>query len=210
MELLDGHYCFLVTETMYVEGKGYRPSIVIEGEPGHYPNGGGDVEPWYWGHDIETARGCCDKKNAAMGLAREDVDRIIASSMRSDAAEPVAPGDGQHTPGRLTVEPKQWDQGRTIALCIAGQGIVAEIPPAEECPADATWETAIRQPEDMANAHRLATCWNACIGLDDPEGLRRQRDALLEACQFALDGGIGPAAWDRIRAAIARAEKGPA
>ena len=30
------------------EPRGYRVSIVVENEPGHYPTGGGDKSPWYW------------------------------------------------------------------------------------------------------------------------------------------------------------------
>lgn len=82
-DLEPGHYCFFVDETMYVDGKGYRPSVVIEGHPGHFPNGGGDVEPWYWGQNLEVARQICRDRNANMGLSPEDVERIIASSMQA-------------------------------------------------------------------------------------------------------------------------------
>lgn len=80
MELQDGHYCFYVDETMHVEGKGFRPSIIIEGKPGHYPSGGGDVEPWYWGHEIEKARAIAWERNQRLGLTSDDVQRILASS----------------------------------------------------------------------------------------------------------------------------------
>lgn len=34
---------------------------------------------------------------------------------------------------------------------------------------------------------RLRDCWNACEGIDNPTGLRKQRDDLLEAAEPLLD-----------------------
>jgi len=31
----------------------------------------------------------------------------------------------------------------------------------------------------LALTARLAACWNACLGIEDPEALRQQRDDLL-------------------------------
>ena len=42
IDLADKRYCFYVNDTMHVEGKGYRPSVIVEGERGHRPNGGGE------------------------------------------------------------------------------------------------------------------------------------------------------------------------
>jgi len=89
VELSDGNYCYYIPSSGYEQGKGWRPSIVIEGQPGHYPNGGGDVEPWYWGHDYETACKIAADRNAKMGLSEKDVDRIVASSMGTPKAEAV-------------------------------------------------------------------------------------------------------------------------
>jgi len=66
----------------------------------------------------------------------------------------------KHTPGPWAVEPLEADCGRSIAIVSADPtrgGIVAIIPPDERCPDDADWNTATRQPEDMANAHLIAS-----------------------------------------------------
>lgn len=78
--LEDGNHMFYVTEAMLTE-HGYRPSIVVEGTCGHFPNGGGDTEPWYWGDDLEQAQEIAHKRNVGMGLSEEDEERILASSM---------------------------------------------------------------------------------------------------------------------------------
>lgn len=82
LELLDTRrFCYFVGVESFVEGKGWRPSIVFENEAGHFPNGGGDVEPWYWGHDYKGAQEICRKKNLDMGVDEEEVNHIVASSM---------------------------------------------------------------------------------------------------------------------------------
>ncbi len=59
-----------------VDGNGeYIPCIVKENEPGFYRT------DWRWGKDIQLARKCAKKKNMALELTEEDVDKIIASSM---------------------------------------------------------------------------------------------------------------------------------
>lgn len=85
-QLLDEgrSFCYFVGVDCYVEGKGWRPSIVFENEPGHYPNGGGDVEPWYWGRyrsDYQLAQDTCREKNKHMGVDEDEALHIVASSM---------------------------------------------------------------------------------------------------------------------------------
>jgi hypothetical protein len=72
----------------YIEGHGYRVSIVVEGLSGHYPTGdwpytAGPSQrmPWFWGHDVEEARGHAERHNRRMGLSDLDVAAIITSSM---------------------------------------------------------------------------------------------------------------------------------
>lgn len=84
-ELVPGHYMYYVDAGSLVEGKGYRPSIVIEGVAGHYPNGGGDVEPWYWGYDLDKAQAIAKDRNKRLGLTNADMIRITASSMTATA-----------------------------------------------------------------------------------------------------------------------------
>ena len=81
-ELKTGHYMYYIPADAYVKGKGYRVSIVAEDQPGHYPTGGNDTEPWFWGYDLDEAQQACRTKNAELGLSETDQDRILASSMR--------------------------------------------------------------------------------------------------------------------------------
>lgn len=73
---------FYVDETMKTD-QGYIPSVVTEGEPGHTPFAfnGEFASPWYWGHDIETARKIATQLNAELGLTEADVREIVLSSM---------------------------------------------------------------------------------------------------------------------------------
>lgn len=73
---------FYVDETMKTD-QGYIPSVVTEGEPGHAPltGNGNCASPWYWGHDIETAKKIAAQANAELGLTEADVSEIVLSSM---------------------------------------------------------------------------------------------------------------------------------
>lgn len=85
VQLEIGHYCYYVFETMCEEGKGFRPVVIVEGEPGYHMQGGDgpmDSLPWYWGHDFKKAQEICSKQNERLGLTPQDVDRIVASSFR--------------------------------------------------------------------------------------------------------------------------------
>jgi hypothetical protein len=86
-KLLDERrFCYVIPESGYVEGKGFRVSIAIEREPGHFPTGntpeGGDIEPWFWGDTFEEAREIADRENKArLGLDPIDAWKIVASTM---------------------------------------------------------------------------------------------------------------------------------
>jgi hypothetical protein len=82
-ELGDGRYMFYIPADALVMGKGYRPSIVFDGVAGHFPNGGGDVEPWYWGDTIDKARAIARKCNETLGLSEDDELRILTSSVNA-------------------------------------------------------------------------------------------------------------------------------
>lgn len=84
--LNERRFCYVIPESGYVEGKGFRVSIAIEREPGHFPTGntpeGGDQEPWYWGMTFEEAREICDRENQErLGLTVEDSWKIVMSTM---------------------------------------------------------------------------------------------------------------------------------
>ncbi len=65
----------MAAESLCMDEPRFQVSIVVEGESGHFPTGGGDTAPWYW--DEET----CNAKNAALGYSREEVLTIVGSSM---------------------------------------------------------------------------------------------------------------------------------
>ncbi|MEQ8461767.1 MAG: hypothetical protein RLO52_34555 [Sandaracinaceae bacterium] len=78
--------CFYVPEDGYVEGVGYRVSMVTEGEPGHRPTGdwpvpAGGVRPYFYGHDLEKARERARRQNARFGLSDDVVAAIVESSI---------------------------------------------------------------------------------------------------------------------------------
>lgn len=86
--------CVWVDATCYVEGEGYRVSVVTEDEPGHHPTGDwpftgtvGQVRPWFWGPTLEDAKKACAYHNEKMGLSARDVLEIVASSIRAQNAE---------------------------------------------------------------------------------------------------------------------------
>lgn len=73
----------------YVQGEGYRVSIVKEGEAGHYPTGNwpykagpGQQMPWFWGHDLAQAQRLADEYNEKMGISREEAEKIVNDSIR--------------------------------------------------------------------------------------------------------------------------------
>lgn len=86
-KLLDERrFCYVIPESGFIEGKGYRVSIAIERESGHFPTGntpeGGDIEPWFWGDTFEEARGICDRENKdRLGLDPTEAFKIVMSTM---------------------------------------------------------------------------------------------------------------------------------
>jgi len=83
-------WCYYVPADGYVEGHGYRVSIVFEYEGGHYPTGddawiAGDHskrKPWFWGHDYEQARKVAEYLNRERhGLSPKDAALLVTTSM---------------------------------------------------------------------------------------------------------------------------------
>lgn len=79
--------CFVILIDQFNE-RGYIPSVVVEGEPGHSPMiGSGELaEPWYWGTDYEQAKAICRSANEDLGLSCDAVNEIITSSMAAGNA----------------------------------------------------------------------------------------------------------------------------
>jgi hypothetical protein len=83
-------WCYWIPADGYVEGKGYRVSIVFEYEAGHYPTGDdawikGDHskrKPWFWGHNYEEARKVAEDMNQQRrGLSPREAADIVTTSM---------------------------------------------------------------------------------------------------------------------------------
>jgi hypothetical protein len=84
-------WCYFIPLDSFVEGMGYRPSIVFEGEPGHYPHGDwpyegkpGQHNPWFWGPTREDAVNAANEQNERLGISKRLAVEIIASSMAVD------------------------------------------------------------------------------------------------------------------------------
>jgi hypothetical protein len=80
--------CYYIPEDAFVEGQGYRVSIVTENEPGHAPTGTwpyegkpGQTLPYFWGNDLSVAREIAHRQNLKLGLTAEDVNKIVTSSI---------------------------------------------------------------------------------------------------------------------------------
>jgi hypothetical protein len=80
--------CYYIPVDGFIEGHGYRVSIVTENEAGHSPSGAwpytgkpGETAPWFWGNDYDKACEIAKKANERLGLTESDVLKIITSSM---------------------------------------------------------------------------------------------------------------------------------
>lgn len=75
--------CFFIPTDAHVEGQGFVPSLVTEGEAGHAPlvGSGAFAEPWYWGATYEEACEHAAKENERLGLTPDEVSAIVLSSM---------------------------------------------------------------------------------------------------------------------------------
>jgi hypothetical protein len=83
----SGRFCYTILDSSRAEDGQYIPVAVYEGKPGYYPMTGSDelAAPWKWGNDYNKALKTAKEMNERMGLSEEEVDNIIASSMRATA-----------------------------------------------------------------------------------------------------------------------------
>lgn len=89
--IASGHpYILYVPEDSLVDGKGYRPSFVFEGVPGHVPNGTwpyngrvGETCPWFWGFNYATACAIAREQNERLGISVEREAEILQSSLHA-------------------------------------------------------------------------------------------------------------------------------
>jgi hypothetical protein len=83
-------WCYWIPANGYVEGQGYRVSMVFEYESGHYPTGddawiAGDYskrKPWFWGFNYnEACKVAEDMNRDRLGLSAKDAAHIVTTSM---------------------------------------------------------------------------------------------------------------------------------
>jgi hypothetical protein len=83
-------WCYWIPADGYVEGQGFRVSMVFEYESGHYPTGDdawiagdyGKRKPWFWGHNYDEARKTAEDMNRErLGLTPRDAAHIVTTSM---------------------------------------------------------------------------------------------------------------------------------
>lgn len=80
---LNKPWCYYVPfEQDVSRHNGYVPSLVVEGEPGHYPMTGstGREAPWVWGDTYAKAVATCEEVNAQRGISKERAAEIVRSS----------------------------------------------------------------------------------------------------------------------------------
>lgn len=88
----ERRFCAFIPGDAYVEGHGFRVSIVIEGEPGHFPTGddnwraGRGRQPWFWGDEYEEAKAAALSYNRdKLKLTAKDCADIVTSSIAAEA-----------------------------------------------------------------------------------------------------------------------------
>lgn len=89
--LATRRWCYVIPRESFVEGRGWRVSIAIEGVEGHFPTGDLDFgavhhkEPWFWGgpeDSYEIAEQLCAEQNQKLGIDVSDVYKIVMSTFR--------------------------------------------------------------------------------------------------------------------------------
>ena len=82
-------WVYYIPADAYVPDAGYRVSIVIEHEQGHFPSGdwlynGEPVKrlPRFWGHDYYDAVKTAREMNEKRGIDAKEAAEIVATSMR--------------------------------------------------------------------------------------------------------------------------------
>lgn len=76
-----------IPEGSFKLGFGHRVSFVKENESGHFPSGGADQAPWYWGNNknektsLEEAKKAAEEYNKRLGITPEAAADVLASSM---------------------------------------------------------------------------------------------------------------------------------
>jgi hypothetical protein len=87
-QMPDGDFIYYIPIGGWEKGKGHKVSIVFENDDGHYPTGGGDKEPWYWGNGVDEAKSyrlaqaAARELNRKHGISAKREAQILGNSMR--------------------------------------------------------------------------------------------------------------------------------
>lgn len=75
--------CFWIPAEPY-DKRGWVPSLVTEGIPGHRPltGHGAQAQPWFWGGTYAEAQATAEQENArTFGLSPQQASEIVSSSI---------------------------------------------------------------------------------------------------------------------------------
>lgn len=73
--IMEQRVAYFVKESITNENGEYIPCIAKENEQGYYKT------DWTWGTNFEIAEECANDKNEMLGLSRNDINDIIASTL---------------------------------------------------------------------------------------------------------------------------------
>lgn len=137
----DTPHCIVVLQTQQVD-RGWVPSVVYEGVPGHFPltEAREFTSPWMWRPSLEQAKALAAEANAELGVTPQRATEILLSSIgaASHVAWPfVAPHAGTGATknphvialpdGQLRIfEPDEdeGDLGRMYVLDVLGMSVL--------------------------------------------------------------------------------------
>jgi hypothetical protein len=105
--------------------------------------------------------------NLGLDVAAEKTSAAL-DAFEASARTRSLPASPNPTPGQWHIEPLQEDEGKSIAICKIGRGIIAIIPPPEDAP-------FFTSQEDSANARLIAATPELLDALQETY-------ALLDAC----------------------------
>lgn len=81
IDLSTKRWAYFIPRDAFVQGKGFRVSVVIAGERGHIPTGTASEPPWFWGMTYLEAEERAAQTNAAdLNLSTTDVVEIYKSA----------------------------------------------------------------------------------------------------------------------------------
>ena len=71
--LEQNRWCYFIPRDAFVPGKGFRVSVVIAGQRGHFPTGSASAAPWFWGMTFLEAEERAARENDALTLSTTEV-----------------------------------------------------------------------------------------------------------------------------------------